>query len=67
MVVGSEDTNGATDLPVVGLLLGIVSDIEVEVVGALGGARLGEFAGVVDLDGMDMVGRMGLDESGRLN
>jgi hypothetical protein len=62
VIVRRADANGTADLEVYAAFIRVVCDIEVEVKGAFLGARLGEFAGVEEGCGMDLVGWMGLDE-----
>lgn len=67
LAVGSNDANGAADLEVIGLLVGVIGDIQVKVIGALLSTNLCEFARSMDLGGVDVIGRMRLDKLGRLD
>jgi hypothetical protein len=67
LIVGSHDTDGATNLEVENLLRRVVGNVEIKVEGSLLGARLGELAGVVDPRRIDIVGRMRLNKARGLN
>jgi hypothetical protein len=67
LIVGSHDADGATNPEVKDLLRRVVGDIKIEMECSLLSTRLGELTSVVNLGRVDIVRRVRLNKSRRLN